>query len=274
VYEHQLSCWKALFSTLAAPAGLSAADPAALDAELFGDVDPPRPTLADVATIVEAAKRGDAMPEYVPLEGRGRCDPKELALLAREKDLRDSEEDALLGERHTSLAKIIYPSMLDFRRAFDGAKRELKYPGAAVPPKGVVLFDPPPNNPLRPGPPPDNLRLRALLDETLVRGSELLRSPLRHDGTVEWTHRIIKGWYGTADFTGPLRGRIRINVLLNSPDVSAETIRFLLWHEFLHIHLAALHTAEFRRLERLWPDYVILDREMDALNEKFGVQYW
>jgi hypothetical protein len=31
---------------------------------------------------------------------------------------------------------------------------------------------------------------------------------------------------------------------------------------------------EFRRLERKWPDYAACNREMDALHEKFGVQYW
>jgi len=77
-----------------------------------------------------------------------------------------------------------------------------------------------------------------------------------------------------ADYVGALRGRIRINVLLDSPDVSSETIRFLLWHEFLHTYLMALHTPEFRRHERLWPEHVARNREMDSLNEKFGVQYW
>ncbi|MGQ0736189.1 MAG: hypothetical protein ACT4QD_21370 [Acidobacteriota bacterium] len=73
---------------------------------------------------------------------------------------------------------------------------------------------------------------------------------------------------------GARGGRIRINCLLNSPDFSAETLRFLLWHEFLHVHLKSGHTPEFRQYERMWPDYVACDREMDSLNERFGVQYW
>ena len=146
-----------------------------------------------------------------------------LARLAIDKDLRDSEEDKLLVERYTALAKVIYPTPHDFRRAFDDAKRGIKDPAGARPPKGVVLFEPPPNNPLRVGPHHD---LRALLDETLVVGSKLVGKPLRHDGTVQWTRRFMKGWYEMADFLGPLRGRIRINLLLQSPDVSAETMRF------------------------------------------------
>jgi len=36
----------------------------------------------------------------------------------------------------------------------------------------------------------------------------------------------------------------------------------------------ALHTEEFRRLERLWPNHAALDRELDALHEKYGIEYW
>ncbi len=63
-------------------------------------------------------------------------------------------------------------------------------------------------------------------------------------------------------------------VLLDSPDVSAETMRYLLWHEYLHLHLKSLHTKTFRELERRWPTSVDGDRELDTLNERFGVQYW
>lgn len=40
------------------------------------------------------------------------------------------------------------------------------------------------------------------------------------------------------------------------------------------MYLKQGHTAEFRRRERMWPDYTTCNREMDGLHEKFGVQYW
>jgi hypothetical protein len=91
---------------------------------------------------------------------------------------------------------------------------------------------------------------------------------------VVWTKRLLKGWFGKAHLSGDRAGHISINCLLDSPDVSAETLRFLLWHEFLHVHLNQGHTPEFRRLERQWPAYADREREMDGLHEKFGVQYW
>ena len=138
--------------------------------------------------------------------------------------------------------------------------RELEFPGEAPPPKGIVLFEPPPSNPLRPGPYHD---LAKLFAEMLGKGSELLGKPLQHDGPVEWSGRIIKGWFGLAHTHGALNGRIRINCLLDSADFSEETLRFLLWHEYLHIHLKQGHTEEFRRLERMWPDFAACNREMD-----------
>ncbi len=271
VYEHQRTCWEALLSEVSAGSPAAASTPEALEADFFGDAAPPKPALYDVATILENARRGGARPVFIPLEGRDACDPRTLAQQAHEKDMRASEVKDMLAAHHTPLARVIYPSPLDFRRAFDDALREIEHADAAPPPKGIVLFEPPPNNPLRPGPAHD---LGRLMTETLEAGGRLIGQTLRYDGALVWTHRIIKGWFGMANFAGTLGDRIRINVLLNSPDFSAEALRFLLWHEYLHIHLRALHTPEFRRLEHLWLDHVKCHRELDALNEKFGVQYW
>ena len=273
VYEHQKTCWDALFARLATQpsSNLENADPELIYADFFGDCDDPAPSAIDVATVVERARRGDPLPAYVPLAGRQQCDPRDLARIARAADMRSSEIDALLAERHSALAQVIYPTAVDFRRAFDDGMRELAFPQDGRPPKGIVLFEPPSGNPLRPGPHHD---LTTLLATALARGSQLLETPLSHSGPLEWTSRYIKGWFGMADLKGPYAGRIRINRLLDSADVSVETMTFLMWHEFLHLHLQQGHTPQFRRQERLWPGYQACDREMDSLHEKFGVQYW
>ena len=273
VYEHQKSCWDALFAHLSGVAhpSLAEADSEALSAEFFGDCDDPLPPVLDMATILERWRCGDPLPAYIPLEGRQQCDPREIARHARDGDLRDSEIDALLTVRHSPLAKVLYPTLLEFRRAFDDAMRELKYPSAVAPPKGTVLFEPPPSNPLRPGPHHD---LSRLLAEMLDAGGAILGAAVTHDGPVFWSKRIIKGWFGMAHHSGDRAGHIRMNRLLDSPDVSVDTLRFLLWHEYLHIYLRQGHTPEFRQWERKWPDYARCEREMDSLNERFGVQYW
>lgn len=274
VYEHQESSWEELFRRLGwmNAAELEAVDVNALREDVFFDCADPLPSPLEVQLVVDRRKAGDALPEYLPLSTRAECDPRALAQLVEAQDLRRSEENELLRARFTPLARQIYGTEAAFRAAFDDAMRELQHPGERPPPKGVPVFDPPPSQRLKPGPHHD---LAKLMDETLAKGAELLGRPLRHVGGLEWSRRLIKGWYGMAHFGASSgQGRIRINVLLDSPDFSAETMRFLLWHEFLHLHLLAGHTEEFRKLERLWPGYEVCDRELDALNERFGIQYW
>ena len=113
-----------------------------------------------------------------------------------------------------------------------------------------------------------------LRGEHLRRGAELLGVPeLKYDGELSWSRRILKGWFGMAYLQATPK-RIRINKLLDSPDINPDTMRFLLWHEFLHIHLSQGHTKTFRDLERRWPGMVDADRQLLTLNERFGVSYW
>ncbi|MEO7507479.1 MAG: DEAD/DEAH box helicase [Pyrinomonadaceae bacterium] len=277
VYDHQRSCWLALISQLgqAQYQGTAPVDARVLSEDFFSDCEAPVPSALDIELVIERVRAGDTLPEYIPLSGRADCDPRALATLARERDLRRSEENALLAERHSPLARIIYPTTLEFRRAFDDAMRELEHPESKQAPKGIPMFEPPPSNPLRSGPGPHHDELAELMVEVLRQGSELLDEPLRHEGSIEWSRRPIKGWYGMAwHDKQPGIGRIKINVLLDSADFSKASLLFLLWHEYLHLHLMEGHTEEFRRLERLWPDRTTCDRELDALNENFGIQYW
>jgi hypothetical protein len=74
------------------------------------------------------------------------------------------------------------------------------------------------------------------------------------------------------DSTG--MGRVIVNRVLDSPDVSAATVRFLLWHEYVHLFLQQGHTKVFREWERKWPGYIAADRELDTLCERFSVTSW
>jgi hypothetical protein len=182
----------------------------------------------------------------------------------------------LLEERFNPLAKAVYGDLREYRAAVEDALDELKNPQAADRKvRAVPIFNPRPDQQLSPGP---HHNLPELMAQVLKEGAALIGVPeLQHTGRLEWSKRLVKGWYGMAysKMEEPFgHGRIRMNVLLDSKDMSEATIKFLLWHEYLHLHLKQLHTSEFRRLERLWPGYVQCDAELDTLNERFGVQYW
>ncbi len=284
LYDHDLPCWKTLvkeFENLkdnipADQQNFSILSEKCFE-EFFGDCDHPRPSKYHVGLMVDYLMRGHEKPNHRNYNDRITCDPYTIAREVLSHDLRDSEKDKLIDERYIDLAKAIYPNLIDYGEAIDAALREMKHGGEPIrDPKAVPVFSTLPKNPLRDGPAYDLVELMA---EVLVDGQRHLGKSefLPHFGEVVWTTRLVKGWYGKAYFevTNPNGyGLIRINKLLDSPSVDVDTLRFLLWHEYLHLYLKAGHTKEFRRLERMWPGYANADRFLDNLNEVFGVQYW
>lgn len=279
VYEHQVDCWEALLDCLQ---GTSPEDLAyeplfeELDAEYFGDCDAPQPSRLDVRAMIEHFANGGDRPEYNVLENREYCNPYVIANRIVKEDLGENARGKLIEERYTSLAQAIYPSLRAFSSAIEDARFEIRYPAEATRQhKAVPLFHRRTDIPLQLTPCHD---LAELSEEVFKQVPKLLsaEAPLVRP-TIEWTKRLVKGWYGTASWeTDSLRGsgRIRINTLLNSPDVDSNVIQYLVWHEYLHLYLQAGHTPEFRNYERRWSGYQECDRFLDNLNEKFEVQYW
>lgn len=95
-----------------------------------------------------------------------------------------------------------------------------------------------------------------------------------------WTRSVgVTVWptawaYWTLKNTGQLKGKgvIRVHRSLRAPrsQVSDELLKYLIFHEMLHHLLPGQgHSAEFRRLERLWPGGERLDLDLDTLHERF-----
>jgi len=275
MYQHQRPCWDALVAHLWGldPHSLEEANVDALYDEFFADCDVPAPSQHLVGMVVQHRARGGARPEYHDLAARRECDPHEVAKRIHDGDLGHRKKTDLIERSYdAALARAIYPTLREYHAAVEDALYELDYPDEATRPvRAIPVFEPRPEDQLAPGPAHD---LGALMTEVLATGASLLAVPkLELHGTLEWSRRILKGWGGMTYYQeNP--PRIRINRLLDSPDIRVTTIRFLLWHEFLHVHLVSGHTKTFREYERRWPGYVEADRELDTLNERFGVEYW
>lgn len=76
--------------------------------------------------------------------------------------------------------------------------------------------------------------------------------------SIEWTDKPYKSFYGKY-YVG---GRIRINCILNSPDVPRETVKFVIYHELLHRDYW-YHDKEFYKREHMYPDYTEHNRFLD-----------
>lgn len=237
----------------------------------------PSASLLDCEALFGHWALGGERPVHIALDARTECDPNAVAERIWTRDLGDRARTELVERSYTPLARAIYPERRDYWTAIDDALHELRYPDDSTRRvRAVPIFEPTPDQQLTPGPHHDLARLMA---ETLERGRALLGldAPLAYEGELKWTERLVKGWYAMAYWdpeTPHGHGKIRVNVLLDSPDISEETMCYLLWHEYLHLYLKALHTKTFRELERQWPTAVEGDRELFNLNERFGVQYW
>lgn len=272
-YSHQRVCWDALVDSLRAkrPSREASIDMAEIWEEFFADCDVPAPSLHNVGQVVRHFQHGGEPPRFHDLVGRKDCDPYEVARQIRDRDLGRSATSELIRANYSTLAQAIYPALRDYQSAVEDALYELEHPEEATRmPRAVPVFHPRPDQQLPPGPTHDLDRLMA---EVLVEGSKLLGIPLAYAGQLNWSKRILKSWQGMAYFR-EIPPRVVINRLLDSSAVSEATLRFLLWHEFLHVHLRQLHTPTFRELERKWVDWNKAERELDTLGEKFEVSYW
>lgn len=281
VYEHQRTSYEKALDAIwrLSSNELAAADADELHAFWLGDCDPPAPATGDVLKLVEHRRAGGERPTFQVLEARAACDPSALAKKVYDDDLGEKKREALYLEAYRGpLARAIYPTLKHFRAAIDEAIFEISNPKDKRPPLGEPMFDARPDQLLAPSPFHDPTRIFAEMLEAApaILGKALPPNTIQ----LEWSRRPIKGWYARATWdasivpAGITTGRIRVNKLLDSRDVSVDCLRYLLWHEYLHLYLRAGHTKEFRTHERMWQDWSALDRELDALNEKFGIQYW
>jgi hypothetical protein len=221
---------------------------------------------------------GEDEPEWQDFAARAMIDPAEVAREIVESNYGARESYAIVEERYGSaLAQAVYPNLREFKMAVDEAVLDRLNPDQAVRvPLGMPVFEPRPDELMAPGPAHDLLKI---LHSMLVAAARILEVPqLDEDGIeIVWTKRLIKGWYAEAHYGDASEygdGLIRVNVLLDSPDVSRDTMEFLLWHEFLHLWLKQGHTREFRSLEMKWPTFVQCNRELDTIGERYGVSFW
>lgn len=277
VYEHQRTCWDALLSEVETIERDWAEEREELREEFFADCDTPRPSMHHIDGVVIATVRDQKRPNFFPLAGREQCDPVTIAANIWEDQLGPLETARLLSSRfELPLTQAIFGIFEEFRDVVQkeiNSLTSMKLGGR--PTLGKVEFETWGSQTLTPGP---FHNLEQLMGQVLEQGSTIHGlTELPWTGSIKWTRRPIKGWYGKAYFDSGLPkggGEIRINCLLDSPDLSADALEFLLWHEYLHLFLQSGHTPLFRKLERKWPSCRQSEQELDTLNEKFDFQFF
>lgn len=272
VYDHQRTCWDAVFEEVESGKMSSLTPIEDIREDYFFDCDSPRPASHDIDRVLSYSIREGRRPEFQALVGREECNPSQLAAIIWERQLGPFEIDQMLVRSHEHpLAKAIFGTFEEYRSIVQQEINSLTSQKTGRKSRlGVVEFEAWGSDPIAPGPFHD---LNQILNSVLLRARQFNDLPeLPWDGVIQWTRRPIKGWYGKATWDSKSQkgtGEIRINCLLDSPDVTVSTLEFLVWHEYLHLFLQIGHTPVFRRLEKKWPGIREAERELDTLSERF-----
>lgn len=93
---------------------------------------------------------------------------------------------------------------------------------------------------------------------------------LRTDGIVKlgWSEKVVRQWYALCERypdNGRVLYQIYVNKIFSSPNISRETVKYLLFHELLHRNGYWSHDDEFRKREWQYPDSDKWDSELDRI---------
>jgi superfamily II DNA or RNA helicase len=281
VMEHQRDGYHVLIRRALRGESFQGATPKAI----FDDDYPPYPTQRGLNAVLEYTRANGTPPPFHPLEAA--ITPRSIAAELQELRKTDRERRVWLRRRFdSSLARLAYRSFDHFEEAVQRELRDL--PGDVQDGRRRInpeRHEPPRDDEERPKlrraqsrPVPDLKSVLTTVREVLA-GEPAIRHLSEQDlPTVKWTNDSIESvWaYWSLKTTGKGAGKpaIRINRALQAPatQVSDELLEYLVFHELLHdVFPGQGHTAEFRRLEGMWPNAEQLDLALDTVSERYSI---
>lgn len=270
VFEHQQNGYRELLTVVEGDASFQGT---ALLSFFEGD-PPPFPTRRSLRDLVEYAREVDT-PAFVELTAsigvdgvaRALIDAGDLSAADRRRFIRRRFDSTLNRHAWRSFAHFEQAvdariaELLDGPRRLDAERLQFARQGSERLPRR--------RRPLKP-----------IVDHAMAEARRLLPPELADRLTdpppVYWTRRVVSSTWGHWSIAlgkkGAGRQQIRINRLLRTdsklfPD---DALAYLVFHELLHHLLPGQgHDAEFRSMERLWPDGAELDLLFDTLHEEW-----
>ena len=89
---------------------------------------------------------------------------------------------------------------------------------------------------------------------------------------IAWSNNVVRDWYALCERyidNGKVLYQIYVNKLLSSPNIERELIKYLIFHELLHLNGYWSHDMEFRKREWSYPD----SDKWDGILDSLGVEY-
>ncbi|MGI6635282.1 MAG: DEAD/DEAH box helicase family protein [Christensenellales bacterium] len=203
----------------------------------------------------------EEMPPYFEFSQRDSLDPVMLGNIMNQRFEKEEDKIEWLKELYdrTPMLPLIYRHFFAFRKTvFDAVKARTQ--------EDIVIHDE---------------RERYQIIEQYHNLEELLKEvqdmfPALHFNRltrIGWSKRVVKSWFAQCR-TDPDHTyyQIQINRMLSSPQIEREIIKYLIFHEALHMNGYWNHDWSFRSREWQYPDAEKLDGILDSLHLKYDME--
>lgn len=260
------------------------------DAELwvdrfFAETPAPQPNLSRLDLLAHYVAAEGAMPRFLRLDNRDSVDPRRIARQLVKADARREEREAAIATAYET-----NPAIVDaYYGGPDGLRREvlkqfvrleagdpesfdeLRVPTVRGPDRVDHRFGVGAHN-------LDAILERVRIDATLF--NQPLPAPM---GGIAWTKRALGSLWADYRWSDDEPPKIRVNVLLDSPDVDEQIIEFLVYHELLHHQdyvekktdprknaIYSPHDRDFREREARHPALLKANAWIDTFHERLA----
>lgn len=220
----------------------------------FGDM----PNIDDLDLLIDNVRYNEDQPTIHSFENRKKIDPYYVARAAMENnsnvmsyaaEIYDTYPIAadLYHSKNDYIMKVCEASLYGDERKLIGQKVE-ELPAELIPFDRTPVYD-----------------IDQLVQEVK---DEMFGGTFNGLGSIAWTDKPSKKYYGC--HFAPSHN-ILINCVLNSKDVPKEVVKFVIYHEMLHLNNMS-HDAFFYELEHNYPNYEEWDHFLDAHMKQFDIK--
>lgn len=238
----------------------------------FDDIQDPLPDNGDLKTFAKFL-REVGVPVFVEFVDRSKYAPRSVAESLKGTDLESLSNAIRAIYEMYPAAQAEYDSFERYSTAVIDAADQRFAATREFDDSLPHLLD------LRKEVPPGNHDLSRLLSETVAEYKQLLAAvpgARRLDPLppVRWgSQRSASNWAFHRSHGKASGCTIVINPILQTKAITAETLRFLLFHELLHHVMGNSHKSPFRKFEHRFSGYERADAELDSFADRYKVKF-
>lgn len=215
------------------------------------------PSEKDIAAFARALKNGEIPQRYL-LSDRDIIDPQNVSNDVIEQGLDFMSYAAELFEKYP-VAEKLFGSLAEYRSCIF---EYLNDPDGKLKPRMKTVEIPYEKIPF------DTTPVYALDEMVREVTDEMFGGQYEGISSVNWTDKPESKYFGAFYFAD---SHVVINRILNSRDVPREAVKYVIYHEMLHLNYPC-HNKAFREQEHKYPEYDRWDRFLDGTFQDFDIK--